>query len=67
MKGFDKFTKRENDVLQHLVQGEPNKIIAQELGIVLVTVKMHVARMMMKTGCKNRVDLAVNAVRREYD
>lgn len=41
-------TPRERDVLSHLVQGNPNKIIAHQLSISPRTVENHRARLMVK-------------------
>jgi DNA-binding NarL/FixJ family response regulator len=59
-----KFTERELQVLRLLVAGHPNRVIALELGIDLITVKAHVGRLMRKVGVKNRIELSVQAVNR---
>ncbi len=41
-------TPRERDVLSHLVEGNPNKIIAHQLSISPRTVENHRARLMVK-------------------
>jgi two-component system response regulator FixJ len=41
-------TPRERDVLSHLVEGNPNKIIAHQLRISPRTVENHRARLMVK-------------------
>jgi two-component system response regulator FixJ len=41
-------TPRERDVLRHLVEGNPNKIIAHQLSISPRTVENHRARLMVK-------------------
>jgi DNA-binding NarL/FixJ family response regulator len=57
-----KFTKREAQVLKLLVDGHPNRMIAEELGIDLATVKKHVGTLMRKVGVKNRIALSVQVV-----
>ncbi len=59
-----KFTRREAQVLRLLVDGHPNRVIAEELGIDLATVKKHVGALMRKVGVKNRIALSVQAVNR---
>ncbi len=59
-----RFTKREAQVLKLLVEGHPNRVIAEELGIDLATVKKHVGTLMRKVGVKNRIALSVQAVNR---
>jgi DNA-binding NarL/FixJ family response regulator len=60
-----KFTERETQVLALLVAGHPNRVIADELGIDLTTVKKHVGRLMRKVGVDNRIALSVQVVNRK--
>jgi DNA-binding NarL/FixJ family response regulator len=60
-----KFTKREAQVLKLLVDGHPNRVIAEELGIDLATVKKHVGTLMRKVGVKNRIELSVRVMNRK--
>src|SRR5271170_5136287 len=57
-----KFTERELEVLRLLVAGHPNRVIGQELGIDVTTVKKHVGKLMRKVGVDNRIALSVEAV-----
>lgn len=59
-----KFTRREAQVLKLLVDGHPNRVIAEELGIDLATVKKHVGTLMRKVGVKNRIELSVQVMNR---
>lgn len=47
-------TPREVEVLAHLRQGKPNKVIAYDLGLAENTVKAHVAHILKKLGAVNR-------------
>jgi two-component system response regulator FixJ len=50
-------TPRERDVLNHLVDGNPNKIIAHELGISPRTVENHRAKLMVKMNADSVAEL----------
>lgn len=50
-------TPREKDVLDKLVQGHPNKVVAYELGISPRTVEIHRAHIMGKFGASSLSDL----------
>ena len=54
-------TERELEVLRGLTRNMTNEEIAEEMRISPHTVKRHVENLLMKTGYKNRIDLAVNA------
>ncbi|GAA4627371.1 response regulator transcription factor [Actinoallomurus vinaceus] len=56
-------TGRERTVLILVAEGLSNAEIAHRLHIGVTTVKTHVAGLMTKTGCPNRVRLAVFAAR----
>ena len=57
-----KFTARELEVLRLLAEGHPNRVIGEELGIDVTTVKKHVGKLMRKVGVDNRIALSVQAV-----
>jgi FixJ family two-component response regulator len=50
-------TRREREVLQHLVAGRLNKQIAAALGIAEKTIKVHRARVLAKLGVRSLPDL----------
>ena len=54
-------SRRELEVLRELTRNLTNEEIARNLFISPYTVKRHIENMLMKTGYKNRIDLAVNA------
>lgn len=58
-----RLTPRERDVLRLVGEGLSNQEIADELHLGITTVKTHVTNLMTKTGCPNRVRLAILAVR----
>jgi two-component system response regulator FixJ len=49
-------TKREREVLEALVAGRPNKVIAFDLGISIRTVEVHRAHMMNRLGARQLAD-----------
>lgn len=57
-------TPREQQVLELLAEGLPNKAIAARLGISDQTVKFHVAAISGKLGATNRTDAVRLALRR---
>jgi DNA-binding NarL/FixJ family response regulator len=59
----DVLTARELDVLRLLARGQPNKVIARELGIAERTVKTHVSSILAKLGVTDRTQAALYAVR----
>lgn len=52
-----KLTPRESEIVAHLVNGDPNKIIAHKLGISVRTVETHRAHIMTKLGAKSLSDV----------
>jgi two-component system nitrate/nitrite response regulator NarL len=55
-------TEQENRILEQLVDGKSNKLIARELGIAEGTVKVHVKHLLKKLNLRSRVEAAVWAV-----
>ena len=64
---LSRLTPRETDVMQQLVLGRPNKIIAHELDLSPRTVEVHRARVMEKTESKSLSDLVRLAIAAETD
>ena len=52
-----KLTRREREVLTHVIAGQLNKQIAHDLGLVLNTVKVHRGRVMEKMGVRSVAEL----------
>jgi FixJ family two-component response regulator len=50
-------TEREREVLQRVIEGKPNKIIASDLDISVKTVEFHRAKVMEKTGVDSVAEL----------
>jgi FixJ family two-component response regulator len=55
-------TEREQEVLQRVIEGKPNKIIAAELDISMKTVEFHRAKVMEKMGVTSVAELVLIAV-----
>lgn len=51
-------TEREREVMQRVVDGLPNKLVADQLAISVRTVEVHRARVFDKMGVKSAVELA---------
>jgi two-component system response regulator DctR len=51
-------TEREREVMERVVAGLPNKLVADELAISVRTVEVHRARIFEKMGVKSAVELA---------
>lgn len=51
-------TPREREIVDYIVAGRPNKVIAIDLGISLRTVEAHRARIFTKLGVRNAMRLA---------
>ncbi|MDH4190553.1 MAG: response regulator [Betaproteobacteria bacterium] len=62
---LDRLTEREREILGHLALGKSNKAIAQEVGISLDTVKLHVRNVLAKLNLSSRVEAAVYAVQHD--
>ena len=60
----ESLTHREQEVLELLAEGLPNKAIAGRLGISDQTVKFHVASISAKLGATNRTEAVRIALRR---
>ena len=55
-------TAREREVMDLVVAGHPNKVVAHRLGIAVRTVEIHRARVMEKTGARNLSELVRLAI-----
>lgn len=60
-------TPREREVLDAIVDGKPNKVIAADLGISERTVESHRASIMAKASCSNAAALVAMVVRGRQD
>jgi len=61
-KRLSELTDRERDVMRLVVEGRPNKLIADELDISVRTVEVHRARVFEKMEVRSAIELA-NALR----
>jgi two-component system, NarL family, nitrate/nitrite response regulator NarL len=59
---FGELTPREREILNHLAEGQSNKMIARSLDITDGTVKLHVKSILRKLGIHSRVEAAIIAV-----
>jgi len=52
-----RLTARERAVLERILNGKPNRVVAQELGVALKTIEFHRARIMRKLGVSSAAAL----------
>ncbi len=57
----ESLTRREQEILQLIVEGDTNQQIAQKLFLELSTVKWHISRLYKKLGVRSRVQAIVRA------
>ncbi len=55
-------SRRETEILRHLVNGCTNKVIARQLGITEATVKVHLKGLLRKIRASNRTQAAIWAI-----
>jgi two-component system response regulator DctR len=58
MRRVEELTEREREVMRRVVEGLPNKLIAEQLSISVRTVEVHRARVFEKMEVKSAVELA---------
>ena len=56
-----RLTARQRDVLRLLGEGEPNRAIAERLGLAEGTVKLHIAAILRTLRVRNRTEAALRA------
>jgi len=59
---YASLSEREREVMKHVANGKPNKVIAVELGISVKTVEFHRAHVMEKMGVTSIADLVQRMV-----
>jgi two-component system response regulator DctR len=57
-RALGELTEREREVMRLVIEGRPNKLIADELQISVRTVEVHRARVFEKMNVKSAVELA---------
>lgn len=62
LRGDHHFSDREIDILRCLINGDPNKVIALNLGMAESTVKVHLKNILRKTHAANRTQAAIWAL-----
>ena len=63
---FSELTRREQEIVCLLAEGQSNKVIARNLGISDGTVKLHVKAILRKLDVHSRVEAAVMAVEQNF-
>jgi FixJ family two-component response regulator len=57
LERLERLTPREREIMEYVVQGKLNKVIAAELGISTRTVEIHRARIMEKLGVRSPCEI----------
>jgi two-component system nitrate/nitrite response regulator NarL len=57
--GTHKLSSREVEILEHLMAGESNKVIARTLAVAEATIKVHVKAILRKVQARNRTQAAM--------
>ena len=58
-------TRKENEVLDKILEGKSNQEISNELFVSINTTKTHVARILKKKDVKNRIELITKYLKNE--
>ena len=66
LQGSESLTARETEVLEHLFHGLKNSDIADAMGIAQKTVEIHMHRILLKLGAKNRTQVILKSLRLGY-
>ncbi|MFT5600812.1 MAG: DNA-binding NarL/FixJ family response regulator [Flavobacteriales bacterium] len=61
-----RLTQREEEVKVQVIKGLSNQQIASELNLSINTIKTHVAKILHKRGCRNRIELITKNYQNEY-
>jgi two-component system, NarL family, nitrate/nitrite response regulator NarL len=59
---FASLTEKERQVLYHLQQGKPNKLIGAELNLEETAIKAHLRNLTRRFGVRNRLELVVTTM-----
>jgi DNA-binding NarL/FixJ family response regulator len=59
----DDLTQRERDVLDHLAQGWPNKVIASHMNLSVNTIRNYVQSVLTKLGAHSKLEAVSTAIR----
>lgn len=60
-----KLTPRECEVVLEVRKGHSNQVIAETMGISILTVKAHLSNIMRKVGVVNRTQIAISFTNEE--
>lgn len=62
LQSLDVLTRREKEILTHLVEGASNRQIADKLGLTEITIKSHLRNVFRKIGASNRTQAVTFAL-----